>query len=154
MRNWLAQGVARWRDARIAKVALGKYIILFACLLHLGWAIMLCISPSAAGSTPVHILSQVFGGPYRTAAVLLLVTAPALVFPFIRQRVSNQAMGLMLIPQQATLVMSAGAGAYAAMVGHYADGVLRPWPFILSDQLPVILTAVLYTVAVIEASLE
>jgi hypothetical protein len=143
-----------WRGARLSKTALGKYIIVFASLMHAGWAVLLLISPTAAGSTPVSIIVKVCGGPYRTAFVGFVASAMAIVFPFFRRRVSNTALAIMLIPQQVLLFMSAGAGIYAAAVQHYADGVPRPWPFILSDQLPVILAALLYTIAVLEAAFE
>jgi hypothetical protein len=145
---------ARWRGARLSKIALGKYIVMFASLLHLVWAGLLLFDKSAGNSTPVAILTKVCGGPYRTAFVLVVVAVAAMIFPFIRYRISTSAMSLMLIPQQTLLLMSAGAGVYAAVVRHYADGVIRPWPFILSDQLPVILLAVLYTVAVLESAFE
>jgi len=135
-------------------VALGKYIVLCASLLHVIWAGLLLVTPDAGGSTPLHIIVVVCGGPWRTAIVLTLVAGAAMVFPFSKYRVSNRALALMLIPQQTFLLMSAGAGIRAAMLGHYADGVARSWTFILSDQLPVILIAVLYTVAVLEAAFE
>lgn len=150
--GFLREAGRRWRDSRIARANLGKYIILFASSIHIGWALLLWATPAAEGATPVHILSVVFGGPVRTAVVLLIVASAALAFPFIRYTVSRPTLALMLIPQQAVLIMSALAGARAAWIGHYSDGVPRPWAFILADQLPVILAAVLYTTAVLEAA--
>jgi hypothetical protein len=143
---------ASWRDARLNQVSLGKYIVLFASLLHLAWAVLLLVSPTAGYSTPVAIITRVCGGPYRSAFVLATVAGVAMVFPFIRYRLTNRMMAALLIPQQLLLFMSAGAGLWAAVRETYADGVVRGWPFILSDQLPVILLALLYTVAVLEAS--
>ncbi|MEX2439696.1 MAG: hypothetical protein WD739_07425 [Actinomycetota bacterium] len=143
-----------WHRARLSSVALGKYIILFASALHIGWAALLLADPEAAGSTPVSLITRLCGGPYRSAFVLVITAVVAMVFPFIRYRVSARTMGLMLIPQQFLLFVSAGAGIYAASVGHYADGVDRPWSFILSDQLPTILVALLYTAAVLEAAFD
>jgi hypothetical protein len=55
----------------------------------------------------------------------------------------------LLVPQQFVLIISASGALHAAFVGHYADGVPRPWQFILGDQLPVILAALLYTYALL-----
>jgi hypothetical protein len=141
-----------WRINRVGKVALGKYIVLYASLLHLVWAGLLIASPEAAGPTPVHVLTVLCGGRYRAAFVLLLIALAALMVIFQRGRVSNRAMSLLLVPQQLTLLLSAGAGMYATIVQHYADGAPRAWPFILADQFPVILAALLYTIAVLEAA--
>jgi hypothetical protein len=141
-----------WGKARLSRVPLGKYVILFVSLLHLGWAALLVFSPAAANSTPVRVISDICGGSLRTAFVLAVTAVAAVCFPFIRYTVSNIGLCLMLLPQQSILLMSAGAGIRAAALGRYADGVARPWEFILSDQLPVILLALLYTAVVLEAA--
>lgn len=154
MISWLSNLTEGWRGARLSRVALGKYIVLFASALHIAWALLLLIDPATAGSTPVHVLVVVFAGPLRTAITLALVAGMAMAFPFTKYRISNRALASLLIPQQAILLMSAGAGFRAVLLGHYADGVARSWAFILGDQLPVILLALLYTVAVLEAAFE
>lgn len=149
--HWLSD---RWRTTHISEVNLGKYIILFASVMHIGWGTLLFISPSAGASTPVNVLVRVFGGPIRTGIVLYLVAVVALLYLFLPHRINPIAMALMLIPQQTVLLMSAGAGLVAVFHQMYADGVARPWEFILADQLPVILAALLYTAVVLEAGVE
>jgi len=141
-----------WRQLRISQVALGKYIILYACILHLMWAILLLINPMAGNATALAILLQIFGGPIRTAVILFVVAVTAMWFPFLRYTVSKRALAFMLIPQQLVMLMSAGNGIYAAAVGHFSDGVARAHEFILADQLSVILLALLYSVAILEAA--
>lgn len=143
-----------WRETRLSRVAVGKYVVLLASLLHLMWAGLLIADVGAGGSTPVAILLRIFGGPVRATVVLVAVASAAMCFPFVRYRMSAKAMAAMLLPQQTVLLMSAGAGLWATSIGHYADGVIRPWGFILADQLPVILLALLYTVAVLEVAFE
>jgi len=48
------------------------------------------------------------------------------------------------------MTFSACAAVIAVAVAHYGDGVPRPRLFILADQVPVILTMVLHTAAVID----
>jgi hypothetical protein len=143
-----------WRGAKLSRVALGKYIVLFASLLHVAWAGLLVFSADAAKSTPVAVISSLCGGRYRAAFVLIVFAVAAMTFPFFRRRITSTAMAGLLIPQQFLLLMSAGAGVWAAVQEKYADGVVRGWPFILSDQLPSILLALLYTVAVVESAFE
>jgi hypothetical protein len=142
---------SRWRSARVSDEPLGKYIILVASLLHLWWAFLLCWSPVAGNSTPLHIISEICGGRYRAAFVLVAAAIPALFYPFISQ-VGRYELPMMLVPQQMLLFLSAFAGVHAAILGHYADGVARGWAFIAGDQASIIAFSLLYTIAVIEAA--
>jgi hypothetical protein len=154
VRRTFRAAVVAWRSSRVSEAAIGRYVILFASLLHIGWAVLLVINPTAGQSTPVAIVIRVCGGPYRSAAVLVACALVAMVFPFKQHRVSATAMAGLLIPQQVILFMSAGAGIYAAANQRYADGVARGHEFILADQLPVILLALLYSVVILEAAFE
>ncbi len=142
----------RWRDARLSQINLGKYVVAYASLLHFIWAFLLLLDDRAQGSTPVSIISKVCGGPVRSAVVLAVFGTMAIVFPFLKHRVSNAQLAVLLIPQQMLLILSAGAGLTAVVRSSYADGVVRAASFILADQLPSILLAILYTAVVVEAS--
>lgn len=150
--DWLRQVNARWRSANLSKVLIGKYIVLFASLLHLVWAGLLFSSEGAGYSTPVAVLLKVFGGEVRAGIVLLAVSVAAMWYPFRQYEVSARAIAATLIPQQIILLISAGGALWAVLQGHYADGVIRPFAFILSDQLPSILLALIYTATVLEAA--
>jgi hypothetical protein len=138
----------------ISKYAIGRYIINAACLLHLSWAGLLCFDIRAGNSTPVSILFYL-GVNNRLLVILSLIMVSASAHLFLnlrlRQVYNTGTMSLLLLPQQLLLWCSAGAGIYATVIQRYADGVYRPWAHILADQLPVIITALLYTVAVIES---
>jgi hypothetical protein len=56
---------------------------------------------------------------------------------------------LLLLPQQSLLVISALGALSAIISGHFADGVVRPWGFIMADQFPIILSAILYSVSIV-----
>jgi hypothetical protein len=154
VKKYLLPALAAWRTSRISEVAIGRYVILLASLLHVGWAVLLVINAAAGHSTPVSILTRVFGGAYRASVVLVICAVMAMVFPFKQHRMSNLAMAGLLIPQQVLLFMSAGAGLYAAATQRYADGIVRGHEFILADQLPIIILALLYSVVILEAAFE
>jgi hypothetical protein len=148
------RGVSNVDGAQLSKVALGKYIILLASVLHLVWAGLLVFAQGAGNSTPVAIITKLSGGRERAAVILVGVSVAALTFLYTKRTKSNATVSALLVPQQLLLFLSAGAGLWATIRESYADGVIRDWAFILTDQLPVILLAVLYTVVVLEAASE
>lgn len=139
---------------KIARAALGKYIIAFACLLHLIWAVVVCIDIRGVNATPLSIIyvlcqhDRVF-----TVAVLLFVSFLAMAFLDIRlrARMSMSSLSLFLIPQQIVLWCSAFNGIYCTFMQRYADGTSMSWPHIAVDQAPIVMTALLYTVALLES---
>ncbi len=137
-----------------AKFVLGKYIIFFASLLHLFWAVMLMIDIRAANSTPISILFALFHYRLVVIGVLLIVSFSAGLFLDLRLRtiVHTRWLTLLLIPQQLILWCSAGAGIYATIIERYADGITRSWAHIGADQIAMVLTAMLYTVALLETT--
>jgi hypothetical protein len=82
-------------------------------------------------------------------AGILLTASVLAAWAITRHQPSWQTLAA-LLPQQAILTVSAYAAAAAVVTAHYADGVIRPRPFILADQAPVILTFALHTAAVVE----
>jgi hypothetical protein len=79
VRRTFRAAVVAWRSSRVSEAAIGRYVILFASLLHIGWAVLLVINPTAGQSTPVAIVIRVCGGPYRSAAVLVACALVAMV---------------------------------------------------------------------------
>lgn len=156
------RGIFR-HNVYLAKTALGKFIILAGCLLHYGWAILLALDSRAGGATPISSIMFVFGNSrIVTIAVLVLFSSLAIWYLSLRsgQRIRPHTYACMLIPQLWLLVLSAGAGVYAACVGYYLDAVThpglfvvvhRPRTFILADQFPIMVMTLLYLVAVIFA---
>lgn len=128
------------------------YIVLIVSVLHLLWAGLLLWSPAAAHSTPVEAVVSVTHNRAGAVALLAGTGVLALIAAWLHERhrsLRPAYLALLLIPQQILLVVSAAGGITAALRGHYADGVARPWQFILGDQLPVILIALLYTTAIL-----
>jgi hypothetical protein len=148
----IGQWARLWESVQIAKYSLGKYIIGFACLLHIFWAAMLAIDQRAGNATALSIFFRIYNNRFWVVVWLLFVSVCASIFINFRARkiFNLKALSFLLLPQQIALSCSAMAGIHATIVQHYADGVARSWAHIGTDQLPVILTAILYTVACLE----
>lgn len=127
------------------------YVIVIVSFLHVAWSVLLGINPAAGHATPVQPVTDVCGGRYGAIAALGVTSALALGAAWQHRRLQDRSWlrALALVPQQFLLLVSATGGITAAVLGHYADGTVRPWPFILGDQLPVVLVAVLYTTAIL-----
>lgn len=152
-----------FRPFCIAKTGLGKYIILAGCLLHLGWAVALLQDSRAAGATPLSAIYFVCGkNSWITIAMLLTVSVLSLRYLTLKAHaiIKPAAYAMLMIPQLWLLSLSFLAGTYATWKGYYIDTVAqpglytivhRPHLFILADQLPVMVLALLYLIAVVFA---
>ena len=110
------------------------FVVCCAVSMHLTWGVLSFISPESSRATT----ASAFGWhPYLTGALMLVVGVTAFVGLFVNYRLWTIAL---TIPQQLVLAFSADAAITAVLHGQYADGVVRPWAFILSDQcLPIYL---------------
>ncbi len=124
----------------------GATIIMFAIALHWSWAILIQISDVARNTTPVALLSHITGSPYILSAVFLLSGVTTTIGAFWPRRLVGLAM---MMPQQTVLVVAAWGAVQAVMTCAYPDGTARYWLFILTDQLPIILLPVTYTVGIL-----
>jgi hypothetical protein len=132
--------------ARFTRVRAHPWMIWYAILLHTLWACLLLASLKPYGATALHVYSPV---PRLLMAGVLLTASVLAVWAITRRQPSWQTLAA-LLPQQAILTVSAYAAVAAVVVSHYADGVIRPRPFILADQAPAILAFALHTAAVVE----
>jgi hypothetical protein len=122
------------------------WIVWYAVLLHTLWACLLLASLKPYGATALHVYSPL---PRLVTAAALLIASALAAWAITRRQPSWQTLAA-LLPQQAILTASAYAAAAAVVAAHYADGVIRPRPFILADQAPAILIFALHTAAVVE----
>lgn len=132
------------------------YVIGLTSFMFAAWAVLLTWLPAALLATPVAPVAALFGGPVTVTVVLLaaaLLAQSAIVFRRLppRRPLPAWLLLLALVPQQILLLVSAFGGIQAVVNGHYADGTVRPWQFIIADQLPVILLALIYTAAMLAA---
>jgi hypothetical protein len=128
------------------------YVVALVSFMFALWAVLLISSGKAAHANPVSPVVAFTGGWEIATGVLLAAAVPAQPVVWLPRRASRWPSWLLLLaltPQQLVLLISAVGGIHAAAAGHYADGTVRPWQFIVTDQLPVILLAIIYTVAVL-----
>jgi hypothetical protein len=131
-----------------------RYVIGLVSFMYAAWAVLLVWLPGSGRATPVSPLSSLLS--YRAAAVAVFLGAVVLAqaamwFHFHPRHalLPDRFLVLALLPQQFLLLVSAFGGIRAAALGHYPDGTVRPWQFIMADQLPVILLALIYTTAMV-----
>jgi hypothetical protein len=123
----------------------GSIMVGYCVALHLGWAGAIAWDDSAVGATAVDALYRVVR--HEQTLIVLLVVASVLACAAMVTTMPWAVV--LLIPQQSLLLISA-AGAVAAMVlSQFADGVARPRPFIVADQLHIVLAALGHAAAII-----
>ena len=123
------------------------FIIAFiASVLHVLWAVLIWNSP------PIHNIP--LSGFYsivdtsRQVALLLLFVSALAIFGKVRWKRGGK-LFWSLLPQQASLMVTAWVAWVCIMNSAYADGVLRPRDFIATDQLGNIIPAVVHSFYVI-----
>ena len=122
-------------------------IIWWATVLHATWGVLVLASADALGATPVALLDLLVPGTrWLLGAMYLLVAALAMIGLWSQPGKVRQ---MMFLPQQIFLLTAAIGSGSAVARGAYLDGTVRAPLFILSDQLPLMLLAAAYVVAVL-----
>lgn len=124
-----------------------RLIAWYAVWLHLVWAVLFLLSPTAAHATAtaslLHNLRGFALARYETALLLVLVSLCA-GWIVSRPRVPSFYTLCLLMPQQVLLFLSAIGAGEAIWYGRFADGVERSQWFIAADQAPSIIAAALH----------
>lgn len=131
-----------WRS--IFDILYSRAIIVYSILLHYIWAFSVMIDPTVNGVTGLYLFQTVFHPPF--ARVVLIIVATLSIFGLYTKDVRLAAT--LMVPQQFTMMISAGGVVLAVASGSYSDGVLHPRMFIFADQSPLITAALLHTVAI------
>ena len=122
-----------------------------AAVLHVSWAVLLLLSPTPLFVTSVHSLGGI--GRFPLAVVLMAAGVSAFAGLAWDRRTAGEGrlrVGvLLMLPQQAVLLLSAFGALQAMTRSQFADGVTRPTAFIVADQLYTVLLAAGHTAAVI-----
>ncbi len=113
-------------------------------MLHLTWAVALSIDSAAGNATSIHTLLNFVSSD---AAIVIYSSAAVLAISGFFQRGIREA--LFLLPQQFIMMISAGGALQAMWLGQFADGVQRSHAFLITDQVPAVIAAILHTYAII-----
>lgn len=120
-------------------------IVWFAILLHLLWAANMYIDPISGFATAPYAVKMAFGdlSPYLLSFGCMLA--------FVGMIIPRRLISVLLMLLQTWLIfISAVSATRAVVLGQFPDGVERSRLFILNDQGPAIILAVLYIFAVIQ----
>ncbi len=121
-------------------------IIIYAILLHLTWAAALLYDPAAGNATAVHTFLS-FVSPEFAVATYIIV-ADVAIFGLVYKK--SIIKPLCMLPQQFIMMVSAGGALWAMWLGQFADGVQRSHAFLIADQMPAVIAAILHTYAIIK----
>lgn len=117
----------------------------YAMLLHLAWGALLLADGRAIDTTTLHVFahntSEVVAGLFIAVAALAGIAL---------RRPRRFRSALLLLPQQAVLILSAVGAVSAMAAGMFGDGVVRPHAFIAADQLPAVLAALFHTAYLVD----
>ncbi len=123
------------------------WIFWLAVATHLVWgALLLFTSDGAAWVTSInHTISLGFNR--FTLGTVYILASVCSVYGLLS---STKYRMLVMGPQQCLLLLSALGNCVAISHSAFADGVVRPWEFIMADQSPSVLLAVFHTLALLE----
>lgn len=130
-----------------------RWIIWYAIALHLIWALALLTDPQAGSATAVSGTVSFWIGSAVLAAFSYIVASALSVVSLVRDQHDMKNL-LLVLPQQALLMMSATSAYQAMLAGHFADGVARPFWFLVADQSPAVIVATLHTCSILEPYLR
>jgi len=121
------------------------WMIWYAIILHWVWGIMLLSSNSPLNITAIHAMTQMHMSSAPVVGILYLLSALLAVVALAAPRIVG---AILLIPQQLLLTVSAIGALMAMFSGSFADGVIRPIPFLVADQAPAVVAAVCHFLSV------
>ena len=121
-------------------------IIIYATVLQFITGVFVLISPEPILVARMGIFYTLFPTAQIGAVLMLLAVTVAIAGMFIEERFRF----IFFLPQHAFLILTAGSALFYIVQGHYADGVHRGWEFMFIDQLPSLITTILYVPAIID----
>jgi hypothetical protein len=136
-------------DVPPRRASWGGWLILYAIGLHFTWGAMLLWRGTGLKTTPLYTLGAWLQTPGKVGLVLVTVAGLTTLGLFL----AREALGLLLMmPQQIVLILTAGGALSFAVAGVYPDGYHpdEGTAFIFQDQMPVILLALLHTLAIFD----
>lgn len=119
-------------------------IVFLVALLHGVWGVALLAHGGTLHFTAETAFIRLVSDHHTRAALYLLASLLASLWFYGHYHSVSRWALLLLVPQQFLLLLSALAAILAVWHGAYGDGVVRSRLFILADQIPYPLLAVLH----------
>lgn len=119
-------------------------IFIYSILQHLTWGITLLFSTESIHTTSINML-YFTGIKHQIVGAFLLIVSLAAFYELFYNGFPKWKQPVFLFVQQFILVLSAFGAGSAIYKGHFADLVVRSRSFLLDDQIPHILIALLHT---------
>lgn len=123
----------------------------YAVALHGLWAILLFVSASTLGATAISGPAELFPNRIGLAILFIVVAACALLGIYMKKPSPTKVM--LLVPQQIMLGLSAFAAIEAMVHSQFADGIVRPQPFLIADQAPAVLALLVHSATIVYLAL-
>src|ERR1041384_3061142 len=109
-----------------------RWILIYGILLYLIWGIVLLFSPNGMGATVMGIFKE--NGINNIVMSVIFISAAILTSIGLFLKSSTFAL-IFCFPQQILLLLNSLSCLVCIFRQEYADGVQRPFSFILTDQL-------------------
>jgi hypothetical protein len=119
-----------------------------ACIIHYIWGIALFVDERASWTTAINAITKYLPSVKFEASLIIIASTLAL-FSLMSQKRTVLTL-VALVPQQVLMMVSAFGAIQASVYSQFADGVVRPFWFIFSDQSPYIVVMILHTLAILE----
>jgi len=123
-----------------------SFVVIYATILQLITGGFIIFSPEPLRVARLGVFYDLFM-PYYVGGLLMIVAAFLSIIGLV---VKNRFSIFFFIPQYYFLLFMSASALYQVTQGQYADGVTRPWQFILIDQLPDLTITALYIFSIID----
>lgn len=128
-----------------------QWIIWYAAFLHWIWGATLISTSIPLGVTAISTIINIGLVTGNTAGIFYLMIASLAAIGALAPKPAGT---FFLLPQTGVLWLAAYGALLAMARGSFADGVIRPTSFLLTDQAPAVLAAIFHTAAVVESASE
>ena len=118
--------------------------------LHFLWGLIVLCYGTLYLTTPQAYIHMLLTSTFSTGVVYITVSLLALYAEYAWYKQYFVISLLFLCPQQLLMLLSGSSSINAALKGEYANGVVLPHMFILSDQLPIVIAAIVHTLAMLD----
>lgn len=122
-----------------------NWVFLYGILLHLVWGLTLLQSVDPLNVTAISTIVSLGITSAPMAGYFYLFVAMMAILGLFGPKPAGF---FFLLPQQVVLICSAFGAIQAMVTGVFADGVVRSTTFLIADQSPAVIAAIVHSLAV------